>query len=196
MIKQFAAATILGLICILPSLANSQTKSAGYGSGRLQVQVVPDITVDWWADPTPRKYCTWSIILDWDEDMTVDKYQFRFSNPNSREAKWSRVYKEASNPNVLIGKNPWETGNMAGKWIDHPWGSNWRNVSPRWRKTGFASTVRINHLGDNQKIRVRVRALNEAGKVMYRSGRVTVKLGKAEGEEVTHPHLAAGCYTG
>lgn len=195
MLKKIVAATVLCLCCLYPVLANSSTESASFGSGQLQVQVMPTISVDWWADPSPRKYCTWSIILDWDEDFTVGKYQFRFSRSNARESKWSPVYTEASSSNVLLGLKSWDNGNTKGSWIDHPWGATWRNASSLWLATGGASTVRINHLGDDQKINIRVRALNEKGKIMYKSSLVKARLGRAADEEVAHPHLDAGCHT-
>lgn len=194
MLKKIAAAAVLCLCCVLPAWANSQTNSAGFGSGQLAVQVIPTLAVDWWADPAPRKYCTWSIILDWDEDFAVGKYQFRFSRSNARESKWSPVYDEASSPHVLLGLKPWDNGNTKGSWIDHPWGATWRNASPQWLNSGGASTVRINHLGDNQKINIRVRALNAKGKVMYKSSLVRARLGRSADEEVAHPHLNASCH--
>ncbi|MCY3582461.1 MAG: hypothetical protein OXG92_13090 [Chloroflexi bacterium] len=92
---------------------------------------------------------------------------------------------------------PWQAGKSGGEWLDHPWGSSWRSRDEFYLNSGAASEITIWNLGDDQQINIRARALDESGKVMYKSDLVKVKLGKAESEEpVAQYYEDLGCYKG
>ncbi len=188
MLRLLAAATVLSLFLALPALANPQTQQKNYGaSGPLLATVFAGDTWDYVTKPGEAlRYCYWGITLDWVEDFNVAKYQIRFNAPGRGEPKWSthvpqHVYEFGHN----FPSGAWLNNNKGGKWLDHPWGDTWRYS--RFLSTGNASKVPIEFLGDNQRVRLRARALDERGKILYKSGVVTVKLGAVPLD---------GCYLG
>ena len=188
MLKQFAAAIVLSLILALPTLAHPQTKQKKYdASGPLLVTVAAEDYWDYQTAPgSKRRYCYWAITLDWVEDFAVAKYQFRFNAPGRGEPKWSpHVPQSIYEFEHKFPSGAWLNTNMGGKWLDHPWGDRWRNVSQKWLDKGTASKVTIIFLADNQAIRVRARALDETGKVLYNSRVINLQLGAVPSD---------GCY--